>query len=147
MTEWSPSKLCLTATLSEHQRIGGCCENTPVLSEDGSDAMSFFWRRRQEERGNMVKEERHDMDEALTTISARLRFLEILTADLVAELPPTKRDRLLQHLGEATRELRVFPPPISVPPGKEHEFHDVLRSAVQALIEKSEHKGKAPVNR
>jgi hypothetical protein len=109
--------------------------------------MSFFWNRRHEERDNIEKQERHDMDEAITAISARLRFLEVLTADLVAELPPTKRDRLLQHLGETIRELRVFPLPTSVPPGKEQEFHDVLRSAVQVLIEKSEHKGRAPANR
>jgi hypothetical protein len=109
--------------------------------------MSFFWNRRQQERDNIEKEERHDMDEAITTISARLRFLEALTADLVAELPPTKRDRLLQHLGEVVRELHILPPPVSVPPGKEQQFHDVLRSAAQVLIEKSEHKGRAPINR
>ena len=99
-----------------------------------------FWKRREQERDSMAKEERHDMDEAITTISARLRFLEALTADLVAELPPAKRDRLLQHLGEVVRELYVLPPPISVPVGKEQQFHDTLRSAVQVLIEKSEPK-------
>jgi hypothetical protein len=104
--------------------------------------MNFFWKRRHEERDNMVKEERYDMDEAITTISARLRFLEALTADLVAELPPAKRDRLLQHLGEVVRDLRVLPTPMSVPPGKDQEFHDALRIAVQVLVEKSEHKAK-----
>jgi hypothetical protein len=102
--------------------------------------MNFFWKRRHQEPDNMVKEERYDVNEAITTISARLRFLEALTADLVAELPPAKRDRLLQHLGEVVRDLRVLPPPMSVPPGKEQEFHDVLRSAVQVLVEKSGHK-------
>ena len=102
--------------------------------------MSFFWKRRQQERDNMEKQDRYDMDKAITTISARLRFLEALTADIVAELPPTKRDRLLQHLREVVRELNILPPPISVPPGKEQEFHDVLRSAVQVLIENSEPK-------
>jgi hypothetical protein len=96
--------------------------------------MSVFWRRRQQERDNMEK--RYDMAEAITTISARVRFLEALTADLVAELPPNKRDRLLLHLGEVVRELQVFPAPRSVPPGKEQEFHNVLRSAMQVLIEK-----------
>ena len=103
--------------------------------------MSFWKRREQEpEPDNVEKEQRHDMDEAITSISARLRFLEALTADLVAELPPTKRDRLLQHLGDVVRDLHVLPPPVSVPAGKEQEYHDVLRSAVQILLEKSEHK-------
>jgi hypothetical protein len=102
--------------------------------------MTFFWKRRQQERDQMEKEARYDIDEAITTISARLRFLEALTADLVAELPPTKRDRLLQHLEEIVRDLRVLPPPMYVPPGKEQQFHGVLRSAVQVLVEKIEHK-------
>jgi hypothetical protein len=88
----------------------------------------------------MKKEERYNADKAIATISARLRFLEALTADLVAELPPTKRDRLLRHLGVVVRELNIFPPPISVPLGKEQEFHDALRSAMQVLIENSEPK-------
>jgi hypothetical protein len=99
-----------------------------------------FWKRREQEPDTMAKEERHDMDEAITAISARLRVLEALTADLVGELPPNKRDRLLQHLGDVVRELHVLPAPVSVPAGKEQEYHDVLRSAVQILIEKSEHK-------
>ena len=102
--------------------------------------MSFFWKRRQQERDNMEKPDRYDLDKAITTISARLRFLEALTADIVAELPPTKRDRLLQHLREVVRELNILPPPTSVPLGKEQEFHDVLRSAVQVLIENSKPK-------
>jgi hypothetical protein len=102
--------------------------------------MSFFWKRRQQERGTMEREECYDMGEAITTISARLRFLEALAADLVAELPPTKRDRLLQHLEGVVRGLHAIPPPTSVPPGKEQQFRDVLRSAMQVLIEKCEHK-------
>jgi hypothetical protein len=108
-----------------------------VLSEDRSNAMRFFWKRRQQERDNMEKERRYDMEKAITTISARLRFLEALTADLVCELPPTRRDRVLQHLGEVVRELNILPPPISVPPGKEQEFRDALRSAAQVLLEKA----------
>ena len=100
--------------------------------------MRFLWKRRQQERDNVEK--RYDMDEAISTISARLRCLEVLAADLVAELPPTKRDRLLQHFGEAVRELQAFPTPRSVPPGKEQEFHNALRSAMKILIEKSERK-------
>lgn len=102
--------------------------------------MNFFWKRRHQERDNMVNEERYDVNEALATISARLRFLEALATDLVAELSPAKRERLLQHLGEVVRDLRVLPTPASVPPGKEQEFHDVLRNAVQVLVEKSEHR-------
>jgi hypothetical protein len=102
--------------------------------------MSFFWNRRQQEHGNMEQEERHDMDEAIATISARLRFLEALTADLVAELPAAKRDRLLQHLREVVRELHILPPPVTVPRGKEQRFHDVLRSAMQVLVEKTEYR-------
>jgi hypothetical protein len=106
------------------------------------NAMTFFWKRRQQERYHVEKEAHYDMDEAITTISARLRFLEALTVDLVAELPPTKRDRLLQHLEEIVSDLRVLPPPMYVPPGKEQQFYGVLRSAVQVLIEKIGHKVK-----
>ena len=100
--------------------------------------MIFFWKRRQQQRDNL--EERYDMHKAITAISGRLRFLEALTADLVAELPPAKRDSLLQHLREVVRELKILPPPIAVPPGKEQEFHDELRRAVEVLIENSETK-------
>jgi len=102
----------------------------------GSYAMRFLWKRRQQERDNFEK--RYDMDEAITMISARLRLLEAFAADVVAELPPTKRDRILQHLGEVVREQQVFPPPGSVPPGKEQQFQEVLRSAMRILSEKSE---------
>ena len=46
-----------------------------------------------------------------TSISARLRFLEALTADLVAELPPTKRDRLLHTLEMSSVACMFFQPP------------------------------------
>ena len=104
--------------------------------------MRFLWKRRQQERDNIEK--RYDMDEAISTISARLRCLEVLATDLVAELPPTKRNRLLQHFGEAVRELQAFPTPRSVPPGKEQEYHDELRRAVEVLIENSEPKLRRP---
>jgi hypothetical protein len=106
--------------------------------------MSFFSKWRQQEHENTEKEERHDMDKAITTISARLKFLETLTAELVAELPPTKRARILQNLREAARGQMIFPPPTSVPPGKEQEYHDELRRAVEVLIENSEPKLKRP---
>jgi hypothetical protein len=103
-------------------------------------AMSFFgkWRQQEQERDNTEKEERHDMDTAITTISARLRFLEALTAELVAEMPPTKRARLLQHLRAFVREQKLAPLSISVPPGQEQEYDDELRRAVQVFIEKNE---------
>jgi hypothetical protein len=104
-----------------------------------SDVMNFFWKRRQEP-DNTEKEPRYDVEKAITAICGRLRFLEVLTADLVAELPPAKRDRLLQHLREVVRELKILPPPIALPPGKEQEFHDELRRAVEILIENSDTK-------
>ena len=106
--------------------------------------MSFFSKWRQQERENTEKEERHDMDKAISTISARLKYLETLTAELVAELPPTKRARILQNLREAAREQKIFPPPTYVPPGKEQEYHDELRRAVEVLIENSEPKLRRP---
>lgn len=110
----------------------------------GGYAMSFFWKWRQQARDNTEKEERHDMERAITTISARLTFLEALTAELIAELPPTKRARVLQNLRQFVGEQKIFPPPISVPPDKEQEFHDELRRAVKILIEKSEPKLRRP---
>ena len=115
-----------------------------MRSSTGGYVMSFFWKWRQQERDNTEKEERHDMDRAITTISARLRFLEALTAELVAELPPTKRARVLQNLREFVREQKIFPPPTSVPPGKEQEYHDEIRRAVEVLIESSEDKLRRP---
>lgn len=110
--------------------------------------MRFFWKWRQQERDNMddslQKGERHDMEKAITRVSARLKFLEALTAELFAELPPTKRARVLQNLREVVREQKIFPPPTSVPPGKEQEYHDEIRRAVEVLIESSEDKLRRP---
>ena len=108
--------------------------------------MSFFWKRRQVP-DNGEKEERFDVDQAIATISARLRFLEILTADLVAELPPTKRDRLLQHLDERVGSLTTLTPPASVPTDKNLVFRDELRGALGVLIQNSKPRGKAPIKR
>jgi hypothetical protein len=101
----------------------------------GGYAMSFFWKRRQQDRDNTEKEQRHDMERAITAISARLKFLEALTAELISELPPTKRARVLQNLRQFVREQKILPPPTSVPPDKQQEFHDELRRAVDILIE------------
>ena len=103
-------------------------------------AMRFFWKRRQHDHDN--KERPYDVEEAITTISARIRFLEVLTAEIVAELPPTKRDRILHDLKGVVRELGALPTPVYVPPGKEQQFRAGLHSAVQVLIENSESKVK-----
>jgi hypothetical protein len=98
--------------------------------------MGFFGKRGQQERDNVQNEERYDIENAIAEISARLRFLEALTCELVVELTPTKRDRLLQQLEEVVAGLKVLPPHMHVPPGREHEFHKVLSSALQVLVEK-----------
>ena len=103
--------------------------------------MRFFWKRHHRDR-DREREERYDVEEAISTISARLRFLEAAIADIVAEFPPTRRDRILRQLKEVVRELNVLPPPVSIPPGKEQAFRAGLHSAVQVLIEKSEPKGR-----
>jgi hypothetical protein len=94
--------------------------------------MGLFGRRRQQERDNV-----NDMEKAIAVISARLRFLEALTSHLVAELPPKKRDSLLEQVREVVGGLEVLPPPTHVPPGREQEFHNELSSAMQVLIEKT----------
>lgn len=102
--------------------------------------MSFFWKRHQPERRNKKNEHHYDAEQAIATTNARVRVLEALIADLVAELPPNKRDRILKHLRAVVRELSVLPPPVNVPPGKEQEFCAALHSAVQILVENSEPK-------
>jgi hypothetical protein len=110
--------------------------------------MRFFWKWHRQERDNRddsrQKDERYDMEKAITRVSARLKFLEAFTAELVAELPPTKRARVLQNLREVVREQKIFPPPTSVPPGKEQEYQDEIRRAVEVLIESSEDKLRRP---
>jgi hypothetical protein len=108
--------------------------------------MRFFWRWRQQERDNMDDRPQNDdrYEKAITRVSARLKFLEAFTIELLAELPPTKRARVLQNLREAVREQKIFPPPTSVPPGKEQEYHDEMRRAVEVLIESSEDKLRRP---
>jgi hypothetical protein len=99
--------------------------------------MGWFGKRRQEERDNVKTKELHDMEEAIAVISARLRFLEALTSHLVAELPPKKRDHLLEQVREVVGGLKALPPPTHVPPGREQEFHNELSSAMQILIEQT----------
>lgn len=110
-------------------------------------AMGLFGKRRQEERDNAQNEERIDIESAIAAISGRLRFLEALTSELVAELPQTRRDRLLQQLRDVVGELKVLPPPAYVPPGREREFHNVLGSALQVLIEKTSNLKPRPKSR
>jgi hypothetical protein len=102
--------------------------------------MRLFWKRRQQECDRREKEQCLDMDKAVIEISARLRFLEAVTAELVAGLHPSKRDHLLEHLGKVVGGLNALPPPMPVPPGHEQEFHTILRRALKVLIENSEPK-------
>ena len=98
--------------------------------------MGLFGRRRQQERDNV-----NDMEKAIAVISGRLRFLEALTSHLVAELPPEKRDGLLEQVREVVGGLKVLPPPTHVPPGREQEFYNELSRAMQVLIEKTTKRG------
>ena len=99
--------------------------------------MGLFGKRRQEERDNVKTKELDDMEKAIAVISARLRFLEALTLDLVAELPPKKRDSLLEQVREVVGGLEVLPPPTHVAPGRAQEFQNELRSAMHVIIEKT----------
>jgi hypothetical protein len=90
--------------------------------------MGLFGRRRQEERHNVKTLD--DLEKAIAVISARLRFLEAITPHLLAELPPKKRDSLLEQVREVVGRLEVLPPPTHVPPGREKEFHNELSSAM-----------------
>ncbi len=98
--------------------------------------MGLFGRRRQQERDNV-----NDMEKTIAVISGRLRFLEALTSHLVAELPPEKRDGLLEQVREVVGGLKVLPPPTHVPPGREQEFYNELSRAMQVLIEKTTKRG------
>jgi hypothetical protein len=77
----------------------------------------FVGRRRQQERDNV-----NDMEKAIAVISGRLRFLEALTSHLVAELPPKKRDSLLEQVREVVGGLEVLPPPPHVPLAESRNF-------------------------
>ena len=99
--------------------------------------MGLFGKWRQEERDNVKTKELDDMEKAIAVISGRLRFLEALTSHLVVELPPKKRDSLLEQVREVVGGLEVLPPPTHVPPGREQEFHKELSSAMQIIIEKT----------
>jgi hypothetical protein len=96
--------------------------------------MAWFGRRRQQERDNV-----NDMERAIAVISARLRFLEALTPYLLAELPPERRDGLLEQVRKAVGGLKVLPPPTHVPPGREQEFYNELsRAMIVSLTECSD---------
>src|SRR6202165_6280433 len=97
--------------------------------------MGLFGKRRQEERDNVKTKELDDMEKAIAVISGRLRFLEALTSHLVVELPPKKRDSLLEQVREVVGGLEVLPPRIHVPPGREQEFHNELSRAMQPIIQ------------
>jgi hypothetical protein len=88
-----------------------------------------------------------DVEKALAEMSARLMFLEVLTSHLAAELPQKKLDVLLERLQEVVGDLVVVPPPEWVPPSREMNFDDELRSAIRLLIEKTTHLKRRPTNR
>src|ERR1700732_1890132 len=100
--------------------------------------MGLFGKRRQEERDNVKTKELDDMQKAIAVISGRLRFLEALTSHRVVELPPKKRDSLLEQVREVVGGLEVLPPPTHVPPGREEEFYNELSRAMQTIIEKTD---------
>ena len=79
--------------------------------------MGLFGRRRQQERDNV-----NDMEKTIAVISGRLRFLEALTSHLVAELPPKKRDSLLEQVREVVGGLKVLPSPTHVPLAESRNF-------------------------
>src|SRR5437868_13903202 len=108
--------------------------------------MGWFGKQRQEERDNVKTKELDDIEKAIAVISARLRFLEALTSHLVAELPPKKRDSLLEQVREVVGGLTALPPPTHVPPGREQEFHSELSSAMKVLIEQQTTK-RSPTHR
>ena len=91
--------------------------------------MGWFRKRRQQD----AKEEKPD--ETIALIGARLTFLEALTSQLVAELPPERRNLLLKQLQGVVGGLIVLPPPKWVPPSREQDFRDELRRRIQVLIE------------
>lgn len=91
--------------------------------------MGWFRKRRQQ----ATKEEKPD--ETIALIGARLTFLEALTSQLVAELPPERRNVLVEQLQKVVGGLIVLPPPKWVPPSREQDFRDELRRRIRVLIE------------
>jgi len=91
--------------------------------------MGWFRKRRQPD----AKEEKPD--ETIALIGARLTFLEALTSQVVAELPPERRNLLLKQLQKGVGGLIVLPPPKWVPPSGEQDFRDELRRRIRVLIE------------
>ena len=95
--------------------------------------MGWFRKRRQQDAKQDAKEEKPD--ETIALIGARLTFLEALTSQLVAELPPERRNLLLEQLQKVVGGLIVLPPPKWVPPSREQDFRDELRRRIRVLIE------------
>jgi len=108
--------------------------SSPTHFRRGGCAMSFFGRRHQQERDRM-EQERDNIEKAITAMSARLKCLEALTFGLVAELSPTKRDRLLQQFQEVVGGLKILPPPTYVPNRRDQDFRDELNRVMQIFIE------------
>jgi hypothetical protein len=101
-------------------------------------AMKWFGKRHQQHA-----EKPHDIEKAIAVISARLIFLETLTSQLVLDLPPKKRDHLLEQVQQAISGRLVFPPPEWVPASGEQDFRDELRRSMRIIIEKT--RGIAPL--
>ena len=100
--------------------------------------MGLFGKWRQQEGApEKTEEQAIDLVKAIAVIGARQAFLQALTWHLVTELPPKKRDYLLEELQEAVRGWMILPPPVYVSSHTEQDFRDELRRAMQILIEKS----------
>ena len=97
--------------------------------------MNWFGKRRQQDAEK--EQQPYDAEKAIAMISARLIFLEALTSRLVSELPPKKRDHLLEQVQAAIRGLTVFPSPEWVPPSGEQEFHAEMHRDLRLFIEKT----------
>lgn len=96
--------------------------------------MGLFRKRRQQELP--PKEETIDVEMAIAEISARQAFLQALAFRLATELPPKKRDHLLEELQEVVRGLMSLPQPTHVPHRRLQDYRAELGRRMQFLIEK-----------
>ena len=104
--------------------------------------MGLFGKWRQRERTPAqeepaLTEKINDAEKEMVAIRARQTFLEVLTLLLVTELPPKKREALMEKLQERVRGLIVMPPPAYIPPHRQDDFHEELRRIMQVFIERT----------
>jgi len=97
--------------------------------------MNWFGKRNQQDAEQ--EEQPYDTEKAIAVLSARLIFLEALTSHLVSELPPKKRDHLLEQVQEAIRGLMAFPSPEWVSPSGEQNFRDEMHRDLRLFVEKT----------